>query len=335
MHASNRPAVSVVLPVYNCPEYVGEAVESMLRQSFEDFELIVIDDGSTDETPRVLERYTDARIRKHRQVNHGLAATLNRAIALARGAYIARQDQDDFSHPDRLGKQVEFLESHPNCGLVGTWAEIWQENVSTGRRHCHPQENSRLQYELLTNNPFVHSSVMMRKSALEDIGGYSTDPDRQPPEDYELWSRLARSYEVANLPELLHTYREIKGSMSRDGSSPFLKNLIKICSENIACAARLHPTDTRAFNIACLVHGAPSRLHGKPDIGEMRTVFRLAAERVVSLMDRAQIGDEAERTIEAMRYSYPEVFGTSLFARKVRALARRAAAFLNTHKETG
>src|SRR5437867_4347597 len=144
-----RPSISVVLPVYNCPHYVGEAIDSILAQSYADFELIVINDGSTDETPRVLERVRDSRVRLYAQENRGLAATLNRGIELARGRYIARQDQDDASLPERLEKQVAFLDAHPNCALVGTWAQIWKERAPTARAHRHAGDDATLKFELL------------------------------------------------------------------------------------------------------------------------------------------------------------------------------------------
>src|SRR6267378_876440 len=204
-----QPSISVVLPVYNCPHYVGEAIDSVLAQTFSEYELILIDDGSTDDTPSVLTRYKDSRIRLVTQDNRGLAATLNRGIELATGRYIARQDQDDASLPERLEKQIAFLDAHPNCALVGTWAQIWKERAPTARAHRHAGDDATLKFELLLNNPFVHSSVMMRKAALDRVGVYSTDKTRQPPEDFELWSRIAREYAVANIPEMLHVYREV------------------------------------------------------------------------------------------------------------------------------
>jgi glycosyltransferase involved in cell wall biosynthesis len=322
------PSVSVVLPVYNCPSLVAEAIESVLRQTLQDFELIVIDDGSTDDTPTVLKHFGDPRLFALRQHNRGLAATLNRGVELARGRYIARQDQDDMSHPERLAKQVAYLNANPHCALVGTWAEIWCGNVKTGRQHRHPTSNPQLQYELLLNNPFVHSSVMMRKSALEEVGGYSVDASRQPPEDYELWSRIARKYEVANIPEILHVYREVQGSMSRDGQAPFVERLITICAENIAYAAKVEASNRHVINIASLVHGALHRVKGKPDLPAMTEIFRLAARAVVPNEYRTRYGREAERKMSALRYSYPRIFGTNPVARVLVSLVRRTAALL-------
>jgi len=322
------PAVSVLLPVYNCPTFVGGAIESILGQTWTDFELIVIDDGSTDETPAVLQRYNDSRLILLSQPNRGLSATLNRGIELARGRFIARQDQDDVSLPERLAKQVLLFESSPRCGLVGTWAEIWRDSESTGRQHRHAASNTELQFELLLNNPFVHSSVMMRKSALDDVGGYSVDPRRQPPEDYELWSRIARKYEVANIPEILHVYREVQGSMSRDGQAPFVERLVTICAENIAYAAKVEASNRHVINIASLVHGALHRVKGKPDLRAMMEIFRRAARAVVPEEERARYGREAERKISALRYSYPRLFGMNPVARVLASLVRRTAALL-------
>jgi hypothetical protein len=314
-----EPLVSVVLPVYNCPRYVGQAIESMLVQTFSDCELIVIDDGSTDETPRVLHRYGDPRIRLVTQMNRGLAATLNRGVELARGRYIARQDQDDFSLPDRLARQVAYLEAHRACALVGTWAEIRREDTATGREHRHPADNATLKYELLLNNPFVHSSVMIRKSVLDRVGGYSTERDRQPPEDYELWSRIARQYEVSNLPEVLHVYREIQDSMSRQGPSPFMKRLITISAENIAWAAQRDPLDPQVVNIAAIAHGDFHQVQGKPDFRAMREIFIRAAERVASGKFRRKAG----RKMQELRLAHPEILGGSPLLARFERVARR------------
>jgi len=262
--------------VWNCPGYVGAAIESILAQPFTDFEFFIIDDGSTDETPDVLRRYTDPRIRQIRQENMGLAGTLNVGIGLARGKYIARQDQDDLSLPDRLARQVAYMEAHPECGLLGTWAQIMEGDRLVQRYHRHSCDPAELRYHLLFNNPFVHSSALLRKSVLDAVGGYSTDPTRQPPEDYELWSRMFRVAEVANLPEVLLYYREIPGSMSRVGPSPFRNRVVRVSSENIALAAGLPIDDPQVLNIAALTHGAADLVSRRPDFRRMSCILKTA-----------------------------------------------------------
>ena len=284
---SNLPLVSVILPAYNCEKYIREAVESVLRQSFENFELILMDEGSTDDTQQILRQFTDARIRLITQQNQGLAATLNHGIRLSQGCYIARQDADDIALSERFSRQVSFLESQPNCALVGSWAEIWQGNSRTTRIHLHPADNATLHYELMFDNPFVHSSVMIRKSALEHLGGYSTDAGRQPPEDYELWSRIARKYEVANIPEVLQIYREVYGSLSRKGPTPFLDHMIKISAENIAWAAGVPADEPAVTNLAALSSYNSNHVQGIPNFTKMYEILNLATKRYIPLKKRA------------------------------------------------
>ena len=181
---------------------------------------------------------SDSRLRVvHLTRNIGVAAALNHGIQLAQGDYIARHDHDDISRPTRLEQQARFMQAHPECGLLGTRSEIWVADEPTERGHFHPLENPALQFALLFDNYFVHSSVLIRKRALEKVGLYSTDPLRQPPEDYELWSRIARQYEVRNLPEQLLIYREMPKSLSssgREGAFSFLDKLVMISAENLA-----------------------------------------------------------------------------------------------------
>ena len=287
--------VSVLLPVYNCPHYVGAAIESILAQSFGDFEFLIIDDGSTDETPYVLDQYSDARIRRIRHENKGLAGTLNVGIGLARGKYIARQDQDDLSLPDRFAKQVAYMESCPECGLLGTWAQIMEGNQVAERYHRHPSDARQLRYHLLFNNPFVHSSVMLRKSVLEAERGYSTDPKRQPPEDYELWSRLSRYSEVANLPEVLLYYREVPGSMSRVGPLPFRDNLIKICIENLSLASGVPSADPDLITIATVLHGGEGSY--RPNRQRITEILRSAA---ASFADPGDLSSSITATVNSV-----------------------------------
>lgn len=287
--------VTVLLPVYNCPQYITEAIEGILAQTVDNFEFLIIDDGSTDETPRILRNYKDPRIRLIRHENRGLAGTLNVGIELARGKYIARQDQDDVSLPDRLAKQLAYMESHPECGLLGTWAQIMEGNRPTERFHKHPACPSDLRYQLLFNNPFVHSSVIIRKSVLETVGGYSTDPSRQPPEDYELWSRLSRHSSVANLPEVLLYYREVPGSMSRIGPSPFREKLIKICVENLSLASGVPSTDPYLVAIAAVLHGGEGSY--RPDRQRITEILRRAA---ASFADPEDLSSSITATVDSV-----------------------------------
>jgi glycosyltransferase involved in cell wall biosynthesis len=135
------PKISVILPVYNAQSYLRESIDSILNQSFQDFELIMINDGSTDSSLSIMESYTDQRIRIINQTNAGLPVSLNRAIAQAQGQYLARQDADDICLPERLAKQFAYLDTHPQCALLGTWAQILVENVPTDRSLSHPHLN--------------------------------------------------------------------------------------------------------------------------------------------------------------------------------------------------
>lgn len=320
-----RPLISVLLPVYNGAADVQKSIKSILDQTFQDFELIIVNDGSTDGSACVLESICDPRIRLYHQSNIGLAGTLNRGIELARGVYIARQDQDDLSCPDRFEKQVAYLQKNQDCILLGTAAEIWVGDQKTDRAHDHPIEHSELAFDLLFNNPFVHSSVMMPRDAVLKIGGYSTDKLRQPPEDYELWSRMARYGRVANLAERLLIYREVAHSMSRSGPNPFLDRLVSISAENLAFANGLSMPNAAVTDVAALTHSAFHRLSCEPNVDEMAqsviNAGQLLAEGNHLVLERAN-----ER-IRIMKYQYAmqkqNIHWLRPMLRKVRGFGRR------------
>jgi glycosyltransferase involved in cell wall biosynthesis len=275
-----HPLLSVILPVYNGLPYLHEAIESVLKQTFSDFELIIIDDGSTDNSAQLIENITDPRIRFLRQSNQGLAATLNRAISLSSGKYIARQDQDDICYPARFEKQLNFLEANPNVAIVGSSARILVGNETSNRSLVHPTEDAVIKFGMLFDNHFVHSSVMIRRAVLDKVGGYAEDKSRQPPEDYELWSRVMKEYKVGNLPEVLMVYREVAGSMSRTGASPFLRKLITISAENLAWASGKTVAAKEIVALSCLLHGDYRSVPGNVSFAEMKTVLRLAANKI-------------------------------------------------------
>jgi len=211
----SAPKVSVLLPVFNADRYLRLAIDSILTQTFTDFELIIINDGSTDGSRQILESYVDPRIQLIHQANAGLPISLNRAIKVARGQYLARQDADDVSLPSRLSEQVHYLDAHPQCALLGTAAQIIEEDTLSQRTLSHPTDNGEIQIKLLFYNCFVHSSVMIRKAALDQSGLYPEDPNKFPPEDYDLWLRIAQHGEINNLQKVLLHYRELPHSISR------------------------------------------------------------------------------------------------------------------------
>lgn len=302
-HVSAIP-ITVLLPVYNGAADVVQAVNAILAQTFTNFELLIINDGSKDNSAEVLNSLSDPRIRLIHQDNLGLAATLNKGMQLAAGRYIARQDQDDLSHPRRLEKQFEYMESHPDCILLGTAAEIWVGDTPTDRVHQHPVDHGTLSFDLLFNNPFVHSSVMLRKDEVVAAGGYSTDRERQPPEDYELWSRLSRVGQVANLPERLLVYREVPQSMSRTGSNPFIDKLVTICAENLAFANGLNKATQDAIDAAAFTHSAHHRLSRHPNLKRIQLLVLQAAENVARASDAPNVRLRGQERADILKYQF-------------------------------
>jgi len=204
------PRVSVLLPTLNVSEHIGEAIDSLLIQTFGDFELIVIDDGSDDGTVDIVRSFDDSRIRLvERTAADGLAGALNAGLNAARGEFVARQDGDDVSAPDRLARQVGYLDTNPEAVLVGTAARMITESGNErGVRHVLERSDRD---DLLEKNRFVHGSVMFRAEPVrEDAGGY--DELFTTSEDYDLWLRLAEDYALRNLDAPLYTLRLRQGS---------------------------------------------------------------------------------------------------------------------------
>ncbi|WP_136513077.1 glycosyltransferase family 2 protein [Geomonas edaphica] len=290
----SAPVVSVVLPVYNGDRFLEESLQSILRQSFTDLELIVINDGSTDGTREILERYCDRdpRLRVWHQENRGLSRSLNVGLELARGRYLARQDADDVSLPERIAKQVAFLDAHPDYCMVGTWSHIIEEQRHSLRFHRHPAENGPLKFNLLFDNFFVHTSVMVRKSALDAVGAYTTAQVRQP-EDYELWSRLLRGRlgKMANLPEVLVEYREVEGSICRSDSRSFTDQVMAISRLNLAAFSGREPEDQLVADLSALVHGVFDQVSTRPDFAAIFMLLRRTARGVIGEAEATPMGE--------------------------------------------
>lgn len=202
------PSVSVVLAVYNGERHLEASLRSILDQTFTDFEVIVVDDGSVDRTPEILSgmRRSDSRIGVIRQENRGLAASLNRGIALARGAYIARQDADDMSLPGRFERQVAYLQTHPSVAALGTGTDVIDESGAVVGALTVARGPQTVRRALLTlSSTPVHGSMMLRKNALQATGGYRDA--FLAGQDYDLWLRMSSRSEIDNLPETLYQWR--------------------------------------------------------------------------------------------------------------------------------
>jgi glycosyltransferase involved in cell wall biosynthesis len=223
------------MAVFNDERFVADAVTSILGQTFTDFELIVVDDGSRDASAGIVASFHDPRIRLIRQENRGLAASLNRAIEEARGAYIARHDSDDLSHPDRLRQQLELLDVRPRVVLAGTNADVLDEEGELLATSSLPLEDAEMRVSLRTaSNPFIHGSVMFRRDVAVAAGLYR--PEFKQAQDRDLWLRIAERGELANLPSPLYRWRMRRSntSTSKFEDQRDYSRLARVCAERRA-----------------------------------------------------------------------------------------------------
>ena len=201
------PAVSALMAVHNGEPFLRAAVESILDQSLAELELVVVDDGSTDATPEVLAAFAsrDARVVVHRQSNRGRTASLNVGAGLARAPLIARLDADDVCLPERFARQLAFLEQHEAVALVGGAVRLIDAGGRPFEESRYPLSDAEIRSAFAYTTPFVHSAVMFRRRAFEQVGGYRAAFAET--EDLDLWLRLAERHELANLPEPVVEYR--------------------------------------------------------------------------------------------------------------------------------
>ena len=204
-----RPLISVVLPVYNVGHYIEECLDSILAQSFQDFEIIVIDDCSTDDTVKLVESYKDPRIFiKKKDRNKGLIDSLNLGFEIAKGKYIARMDGDDISTTDRFQKQLDVLENNPQIDVCGCWLQQF------GKKHeiiKHKKNHEKIVVQMLLSCSMSMGSVMFNRKSLET---YKFDINKKHVEDYDFWSRAAWTCKFYNIQEVLYYYRMHESQVS-------------------------------------------------------------------------------------------------------------------------
>ncbi len=297
-NAQKEPQVSIILPAYNAAQYIGEAVGSILAQTFQDFELLVIDDGSADETYRIVEAFQDSRIRLLRNpTNLGLVVSLNRGVEASGAALVARMDADDISLPQRLEVELELLESDPRLGLVSCAYEDFDTKHGSLGTKSMPISDADIRWDLYCKTHcFCHAAALMRRRTLEDVGGY-----RQqwfPIEDRDLFLRMLELWKGANTPEMLYQVRRHESSIVATNAQR--QSDLMVTSTIEALPRGRAPADV-----------APSTVHQSLARGELFAAFGLAMQDdldvVTCHIDRALALDE-----QTVRVSFAELLNDRL-----------------------
>lgn len=239
------PRVSVVMPIYNGAAYLAASIDSVLAQTQDDFELILVDDGSTDETARIIARYAaqDQRVRPIAKANSGIADTLNQGLAVARADWVARLDSDDLMVPQRLERQLAFVAANPDLVAAGSYYEIIDPaGARHGSRTPLPRSREELQRFLVAREPlsFLHPSMIFRRRTAIDLGGY--DKRTEPAEDVDLFARmLATGAPILIQPEILLYYRVHANAVSaRSATRQFMS--VRWTYHNFYAAREGRPT---------------------------------------------------------------------------------------------
>lgn len=299
------PRLSVVMPVFNDEDYVAEAVQSVLNQDLTDFELIIINDGSTDGTAAVLERFNDSRIRLYVQVNQGLVASLNRAVSLAQAPLIARHDADDRSLQDRFAKQIELFDRESDIVLAGSSIQVMDTAGTYRHDHMVLLQDAELKQELLVRSPFAHGSVMFKKEAFDKAGGYRQS--EWPAEDYGLWLRMARFGTFANIDTPLYRYRENDSGISATYAYEQAKQAILVAR---------HAWRQRARLLSTTIHVAP---YLNLYMGQQR-INRIASNLLVGTNTALRKGD----LLTASRLVWPIITSRHLLRKCARIILTTA-----------
>ena len=221
----SSPKISVIFPFYNTEKYLCEAVDSVLAQTHGDFEMICVDDGSTDRSFEIMNSYNDSRIRIFQQENGGPHAAYNTALSLAEGLYIAVMDSDDVCKEHRFEMQADFLDDHPNIGVVGSYPEFIDSKGNVSGSWAIPTSTSWVKRRLLAYPSLIHPTTMYRREIYDALGGY---PEMRYAEDYAYWTRIALHFDLANIPEVLLSHRWHEHNVSNEHSETQIENHRKI-----------------------------------------------------------------------------------------------------------
>ena len=226
------PKVSVIMPAYNAERYIGEAIDSILNQTFINFEFIIIDDGSTDDTKDIILSYDDPRIiLLENKKNSGIVVSLNKGIQFARGTYIARMDSDDIAISNRLERQVCFLDNHENIGVVGSALRVFGEDIDDQDRFF-TEDSEQLKAELLFNSCLAHPTVMFRHSLVQNTNE-CYDIRFNGIEDFALWWEFAQITEIGCINEILLLYRSHENQITKDMSQARIDRSLRFLNHRL------------------------------------------------------------------------------------------------------
>lgn len=221
-----NPLVSVVMPAYNAEKYIQESIESVLQQTYKNFELIIINDGSKDHTERIIDSFTDDRIIYiNNGINRGVAYSLNCGLSKANGKYIMRLDSDDIAYPYRMETQVKYFEEHSDVYVLGTGMRAFGDGIYEYDMipACHQEQ---LKIDSLFFCPISHPSVMFRKELVDK--GFIYDPEYERIEDYELWVRIMRKYSIRAIPDILVRYRIHEKQVTQEKSDEINSTVVRL-----------------------------------------------------------------------------------------------------------
>jgi len=288
---------SVIMSVYNGAKYLSQSIESILNQTFQDFEFIIVNDTSTDKSLEIIENFKNPKIKIiNNPQNIGLTKSLNIALKESKGEYIIRMDADDISLPSRLKEQIDFMDKNPNIALAGSFAEIIDENDQVISIKKKPTDHKLIKFNLLTGNPFIHPSLIIQKNIIQENKIYNESfPYTQ---DYELISRLSQKYQLANIPKVLIKYRINKDSITETPNSRLeQKKLALIIShQNINNYIPLSQAKTEIL-LTCL--------YNKPNkkIDYIKSAF-LYRKITSSFINKEKINNEEKKEIFNFSNSY-------------------------------
>jgi len=250
MNNISTPLVSVVMPCYNGELYLREAIDSILNQTYKNLELIIINDGSKDSSEKIILSYTDSRVKYLiNEQNSGICVTLNKGLDAAQGMYIARMDCDDISMPERFAKQVAYLESHPEVGIVGSDIITFGDGLED-RYFDFVHDKEGCKAGLLFNTCFAHPTVMFRRDIVDEHH-LCYDDEYCGLEDFELWSRIAQYSELVNLPEPLLRYRHHKAQVTQNVTKKVSDKEVEFHKHLFAQYAQLSEEENNALVAYC------------------------------------------------------------------------------------